>query len=91
MPQNASAIPSQYSADIAPVRRRIVRVDCRSNAARRVKQLISAYGRRLGDLAADPIVAADIAKLAEHEALAENLRGHALNRLPVDYAVLNHH
>jgi hypothetical protein len=49
-----------------------------ARTARRVKQLVAGYSRRLGGLACDPVVHTDIVKLAEHEAVAEELRGYPL-------------
>jgi hypothetical protein len=91
MTMHASLMPPQHGVDSAPARRQLKRIDGRFRLGRRVKQLVSAYGARLGSLAADPLVAADIGKLAEHEALGESLRGRALSGLPVDYAILNQH
>jgi|SRR6516225_11691481 len=84
------AVLSGMGADRAPIRRRR-RIDGRTKTARRVRQLVADYSKRLGEIAADSIVAADIAKLAEHEALAEDLRGAALRRETIDRVVLNDH
>ena len=91
MPPDAAAIPSGLYAARAPTRRRTVRIDGRLRIAKHVKRLKAGYSERLGALAADPIIAADLLKLSEHEALAADLRGRALNHEPIDYAVLNQH
>jgi hypothetical protein len=86
---STAPIASRSSGDIAPVRRRLARVDGRSKPARRVKALIRAYSERLEHAAGDPIVRADIVRLAETETLIEELRGAALRREPVDLLALN--
>jgi hypothetical protein len=91
MPLDTPLVPPRYGADTTPAGRRIKRVDGRTRSARRVKQLIAGYAKRLDRIAVDPIVAADIAKLAEHEALAEDLRAAALRREPIDHTILNQH
>jgi hypothetical protein len=65
------------------------RVDGRSKAARRIKQLTTSYVWRLGDVANDPTVRGDIARLAEMETLAEDRRAAALRHEPVDLIGLN--
>jgi hypothetical protein len=47
------------------------------------------YIRRLGDVANDPTVRGDIARLAEMETLAEDQRAAALRHEPVDLIGLN--
>ena len=91
MPLDTALVPPRYSTAATPVGRRNKRLDGRSKPARRVKQLIVGYAKRLDRIAVDPIVAADIAKLAEHEALAEDLRAAALRREPIDHTILNQH
>ena len=91
MLESTVSIASRSGDDTVPMRRRIKRVDGRTRIARRIKTLIACYVRRLGDLAADPIVRADLSKLAEHEALAEDLRGMAVRRQHINHAVLNQH
>ncbi len=91
MPLDTAAIPSGLCADRAPTRRRIARIDGRLRIAKHIKRLVVGYSERLGALAADPVIAADLLKLSEHEALAADLRGRALNHEPIDYAVLNQH
>jgi hypothetical protein len=87
---DTAAVPSGSGANSVSTTRR-KRVDGRTRSARRVKQLIAGYAKRLDRIAVDPIVAADIAKLAEHEALAEDLRAAALRREPIDHTILNQH
>jgi hypothetical protein len=91
MPLDTATVPPRYGADTARASRRIKRVDGRTKTARRVKQLVVGYSRRLGDLACDPVVHTDIVKLAEHEAVAEELRGCLLRHESINYGVLNQH
>ncbi len=70
------------------VSRRNPRLDGRSRVARRIRQLVAEYNRRLGDAANDSMVRADIVRLAETEALIEDQRACALRHEPVDLAVL---
>jgi hypothetical protein len=51
---------------------------------RRIRELTAGYTKRLNTLADDPIVRTDVARLAEHEALAGDLRAAALRREPID-------
>jgi hypothetical protein len=81
-------IATRSSADTAPVRRRLARIDGRSKAARRVKALIRAYSERLNSTA-DALIQADILRLAECETLCEQLRAQALRGEPVDLLGLN--
>src|SRR6516162_10084887 len=81
-------IATRSSADTAPVRRRLARVDGRSKAARRVKALIRAYSERLNNTA-DALIQADVARLAECETLCEQLRAQALRGEPTDLLGLN--
>jgi hypothetical protein len=71
-------------------RRRIKRIDGRTKAARRVKQLIADYTRRLGliliDKRYDGTLYANVLRLAEMETLAETMRAAALNGEAVDIA-----
>jgi len=85
-PESAVLIGSQSSADSAPVRRRIARVDGRSKAARRVKELVADYERRLGriDIRGTPTIYATALRLAEIETIAEGQRAAALRHEPVD-------
>jgi hypothetical protein len=89
MPLDTASVPLRSDARRAPTRRRIARIDGRLRIAKHVKRLVAGYSERLGALAADPVIAADLLKLSEHEALAADLRGRALNHEPIDYAVLN--
>jgi hypothetical protein len=89
MPLDTAAVPPRYGVDSSPAGRRNKRVDGRTKTARRVKQLVAGYSRRLGGLACDPVVHTDVVKLAEHEAVAEELRGCLLRHEPIDHAVLN--
>jgi hypothetical protein len=91
MPLDTPLIPPRYGADTTPAGRRIKRVDGRLRIAKHIKRLLAGYSERLGALAADPVIAADLLKLSEHEALAADLRGRALSREPIDYTVLNQH
>jgi hypothetical protein len=91
MPLDTASVPLRSNAGRAATRRRIARIDGRLRIAKHVKRLVAGYSERLGALAADPVIAADLLRLSEHEALAADLRGRALNHEPVDYAVLNQH
>jgi hypothetical protein len=91
MPLDTATVLPRYGADSAPASRRNKRVDGRTKTARRVKQLVAGYSRRLGDLACDPVVHTDIVKLAEHEAVAEELRGCLLRHESINHGVLNQH
>ncbi len=91
MPLDTALAPPRSDAGRAPTRRRIARIDGRLRIAKHIKRLVAGYSERLGALAADPVIAADLLKLSEHEALAADLRGRALNHEPIDYAVLNQH
>jgi hypothetical protein len=88
MHADAPAISSGSDAGSTSIKRR-KRVDGRTSAARRVKQLVVGYSARLGTVAADPTVSADILRLAETEVLCEDRRAAALRREPVDLAALN--
>ena len=81
-------IATRSSADTAPVRRRLARIDGRSKAGRRVKALIRAYNERLNNTA-DVLIQADVARLAECETLCEQLRAQALRGEPTDLLGLN--
>ena len=81
-------IATRSSADTAPVRRRLARIDGRSKAGRRVKALIRAYSERLNN-SADALIQADVARLAECETLCEQLRAQALRGEPTDLLGLN--
>jgi hypothetical protein len=63
-------------------------IDGRTRLARRIRELIAGYTRRLGNAADDPTIRLDIARLAEIEALCEDQRRAALRREPVDLAAL---
>jgi hypothetical protein len=58
------------------------RLDGRSRTARHIKQLVSSYSTRLGDVATEPTVAADIRRLGELEALCASYGSAALHRDP---------
>src|SRR6516164_3508235 len=81
-------IATRSSADTAPVRRRLARIDGRSKAGRRVKALVRAYSERLNN-SADALIQADVARLAECETLCEQLRAQALRGEPTDLLGLN--
>ena len=70
--------------DTVPTARRIARVDGRSKAAKRVKELAASYIARLGGRNVDAATLAAIQKAAELAALAEELRGRALRGEAVD-------
>jgi|SRR5271169_3574498 len=88
MPLDAAAIADRSDTNSATLVRR-KRVDGRTRVARRVRQLAREYAARLGDVASNPAVAADIQQLAETVALCEDRRGAALRREPVDLELLN--
>jgi hypothetical protein len=75
---------SQSSADAAPMRRRIKRVDGRTKHARRIRTLIATYSEQLGDYADTD----RIRRTAELVVIAEDLRERQLNGEPVDLAEL---
>jgi len=64
--------------------RRIARVDGRSKAAKRVKELAAGYIAQLGGGVADAATLAAVQKAAELAAVAEELRGRALRGESVD-------
>ena len=70
--------------DTAPMVRRIGRVDGRSKAAKRVKELAASYIARLGGRKVDAATLVAVRKAAELAALAEELRGRALRGEAVD-------
>jgi hypothetical protein len=87
--ESMPSIAARSGADTAPLVRR-KRVDGRTKAARRVRQLLADYERRLHliDIRLNPAVYATALKLAEMETLAEEHRGAALRHEPVDLAGL---
>jgi hypothetical protein len=77
-------IASRSLADTVPTLRRIARIDGRSKAAKRVKELAAGYIARLGGGRADAATLVAVQKAAELAALAEELRGKALRGEAVD-------
>jgi lysozyme family protein len=85
---NAVKVASRSTADSAPARRRIVRVDGRSRVARRIKELVADYTVRLGGNVG-PATLAEIMCAAESVVIAEEMRAKALRGEAVDMAELN--
>jgi hypothetical protein len=77
------------SGDVRPVRRRLARIDGRSQAARRVKTLIAGFRKAIGAPASEPFVAVKIAELAETQTIVEAMRASALRGEHVDFVALN--
>jgi hypothetical protein len=77
------------SGDVRPVRRRLARIDGRSQAARRVKTLIAGYRKAIGAPADEPFVAVKVAELAETQTIVEAMRASALRGEHVDHKSLN--
>lgn len=88
MPLDAVAIAERSNANSTPLVRR-KRIDGRTKTARRIRQLAAEYAARLGHVASNPAVAADIQQLSELQALCEDRRGAALRCEPVDLEILN--
>jgi hypothetical protein len=59
-------------------RRARVAIDKRFVLGRRVKELVATFRARLGPIADDPVLAANVKKAAELQALAEESRARAL-------------
>jgi hypothetical protein len=68
MPLDAVAIAERSNANSTPLVRR-KRIDGRTKTARRIRQLAAEYAARLGHVASNPAVAADIQQLSELQAL----------------------
>lgn len=81
-------IPPRSSPDSVPTGHRNKRIDGRSRQARRIKELVSSYAKRLGETAGDPVIHANIVRLAEMEAICEDQRAVALRHEPIDLAAL---
>lgn len=87
MLENAAAMATQSPADATPMRRQIVRIDGRSKASKRAKQLARCFAAAIGNVT-DTATMARIERAAELATLGEQMRGRALRGAEVDLGLL---
>jgi hypothetical protein len=89
MPFEAAAVVDRSDANSAPLVRR-KRIDGRTKTARRVRELVADYERRLGmiDIRQQPSIYATALRLAELETISEEMRARGLRGEAVDLAGL---